>query len=103
MNILEEIAERTRIRVAEDKKLAPLADVRRAAEEAAKARTPRAFENALRGGDVSFICEVKRASPSKGLIAEDFPYLDIARGYEAAGAAAASCLTEPFWFQTATR
>ena len=58
-----------------------------------------AFENALRGGDVSFICEVKRASPSKGLIAEDFPYLDIARGYEAAGAAAISCLTEPFWFR----
>ena len=99
MNILEEIAERTRIRVAEDKKRAPLADVRRAAEEAAKARAPRAFENALRGGDVSFICEVKRASPSKGLIAEDFPYLDIARGYEAAGAAAISCLTEPFWFR----
>ena len=95
MNILEEIAERTRIqrtriRVAEDKKRAPLADVRRAAEEAAKARAPRGFENALRGGDVSFICEVKRASPSKGLIAEDFPYLDIARGYEAAGAAAIS-------------
>ena len=99
MNILEKIAERTKIRVAEDKKRAPLADVRRAAEEAAKARAPRAFENALRGGDVSFICEVKRASPSKGLIAEDFPYLDIARGYEAAGAAAISCLTEPFWFR----
>ena len=55
MNILEEIAERTRIRVAEDKKRAPLADVRRAAEEAAKARAPRGFENALRGGGVSFI------------------------------------------------
>lgn len=99
MNILEEIAERTRIRVAEDKKRAPLADVRRDAEEAAKARTPRAFENALRGGDVAFICEVKRASPSKGLIAEDFPYLAIARDYEAAGAAAISCLTEPYWFK----
>lgn len=99
MNILEEIAERTRIRVAEDKKRAPLAEVRRAAEEAAKSRTPRGFENALRCGDISFICEVKRASPSKGLIAEDFPYLDIARGYEAAGAAAISCLTEPYWFK----
>ena len=73
--------------------------MRRAAEGAARARAPRAFENALRGGDVSFICEVKRASPSKGLIAEDFPYIDIARGYEAAGAAAVSCLTEPFWFR----
>lgn len=99
MNILEEIAERTRACVAEDKKRAPLAEVRRAAEEAAKVRAPRAFEKALRGGDVSFICEVKRASPSKGLIAEDFPYLDIARGYEAAGAAAISCLTEPYWFK----
>ena len=99
MNILAEIAEKTKIRVAEDKKRAPLADVRRAAEEAAKARTPRAFEKALRGGDISFICEVKRASPSKGLIAADFPYLDIAREYEAAGAAAISCLTEPFWFK----
>lgn len=99
MNILEEIAERTKIRVAEDKKRAPLAEVRRAAEEAAKARAPRGFENALRGGDISFICEVKRASPSKGLIAEDFPYLGIARDYDAAGAAAISCLTEPYWFK----
>ncbi len=99
MNILAEIAEKTKDRVAEDKKRAPLAEVRRAAEETAKARTPQAFEKALRGGDVSFICEVKRASPSKGLIAGDFPYLDIAREYEAAGAAAISCLTEPFWFK----
>lgn len=56
------------------------------------------FENALREGDISFICEVKKASPSKGLIAEHFPYLQIAREYEAAGAAAVSCLTEPEYF-----
>lgn len=99
MNILAEIAEKTKARVAEDKKRVPPAEVRREAEAAAKTRTPRAFENALRGGDVSFICEVKRASPSKGLIAGDFPYLDIARDYEAAGAAAISCLTEPYWFR----
>ena len=48
---------------------------------------------------MSFICEVKRASPSKGLIAPDFPYLQIAKDYEAAGASAISCLTEPYWFQ----
>ncbi len=56
------------------------------------------FEQALRGGDISFICEVKKASPSKGIIAEDFPYLDIARSYEHAGAAAVSVLTEPEFF-----
>lgn len=57
-----------------------------------------AFENALKGGDVAFICECKKASPSKGLIAPDFPYLQIAREYEAAGADCISVLTEPKWF-----
>lgn len=56
------------------------------------------FEKALRGEDIAFICEVKKASPSKGVIAEDFPYLQIALDYEKAGAAAISCLTEPRWF-----
>lgn len=56
------------------------------------------FEKALRKNELSFICEVKKASPSKGIIAEDFPYLDIAKEYESAGAAAISCLTEPKWF-----
>ena len=58
-----------------------------------------AFEQALRADGLSFICEAKKASPSKGLIAPDFPYVEIARDYEAGGAAAISCLTEPFWFQ----
>ena len=58
----------------------------------------RAFEKALSGNRLSFICEVKKASPSKGVIAEDFPYLDIAREYEAAGASAVSVLTEPELF-----
>lgn len=56
------------------------------------------FEKALAADGISFICEVKKASPSKGVIAEDFPYLEIAKEYEAAGAAAISCLTEPKWF-----
>lgn len=54
-----------------------------------------AFEQALRKKDMSFICECKKASPSKGLIAPDFPYLQIAKEYEAAGADAISVLTEP--------
>lgn len=57
------------------------------------------FEKALLMDDLSFICEVKKASPSKGVIAEDFPYLEIAKEYEKAGASAISCLTEPKWFQ----
>ncbi|MCC8073816.1 MAG: indole-3-glycerol phosphate synthase TrpC [Clostridiales bacterium] len=56
------------------------------------------FENALKSPELSFICEVKKASPSKGIIAEDFPYLEIAADYEKAGASCISCLTEPKWF-----
>ncbi|MGN1202394.1 MAG: indole-3-glycerol phosphate synthase TrpC, partial [Eubacterium sp.] len=56
------------------------------------------FEKALKSPGLSFICEVKKASPSKGIIAEDFPYLDIALEYEKAGATCISCLTEPKWF-----
>lgn len=56
------------------------------------------FEKALCGKDISFICEVKKASPSKGIIAEDFDYLSIAKDYEKAGADCISCLTEPYWF-----
>lgn len=57
-----------------------------------------AFEEALRKPGLSFICECKKASPSRGLIAEEFPYLQIAREYEAAGADCLSVLTEPKWF-----
>jgi indole-3-glycerol phosphate synthase len=56
------------------------------------------FERALAAGGLSFICEVKKASPSRGVISADFPYVEIARSYEAAGAAAISVLTEPRWF-----
>ena len=92
MNILEQIAEMTKERVARDKKTGlPAAPTRR--------REPFAFEKNLRGEDISFICEVKKASPSKGVITQSFPYLEIAREYEAAGAAAISVLTEPDYFQ----
>ena len=57
-----------------------------------------AFEKALKKDDIAFICECKKASPSKGIIAPDFPYLDIAKQYEAAGADCISVLTEPKWF-----
>jgi len=56
------------------------------------------FEKALRSDDIAFICEIKKASPSKGIISDDFPYLEIAKDYEAAGAAAISVLTEPYYF-----
>jgi len=79
--------------------------LRKAAEEKAEAERESGkngfefpLEKALRGKEISFICEVKKASPSKGVIAEDFPYLEIAREYERAGAAAISCLTEPEYF-----
>ena len=105
MNILETIAERTRERTELEKKKMPLETVRRTAEEMAEAEKtagngdfPYRFQRALAGDDISFICEVKKASPSKGIIAEEFPYLEIAKEYEQAGASAISCLTEPFWF-----
>ena len=56
------------------------------------------FEKALKKPDISFICECKKASPSKGIISEKFPYLEIAREYEKAGADCISVLTEPKWF-----
>jgi indole-3-glycerol phosphate synthase len=68
-------------------------------ERLAKAKAASAFRGALQAPGLSFICEVKKASPSKGVIAEDFPYRQIAREYEEAGAAAVSVLTEPQFFQ----
>ncbi|MEE8682907.1 MAG: indole-3-glycerol phosphate synthase TrpC [Olsenella sp.] len=103
-NVLEAIAARTRQRVAEEKKARPAdaaeAGARtRAAEELARdGAFAFPFEQALKAPGMSFICEVKRASPSKGLIAADFDPVAIARQYEEAGAAAISCLTEPYWF-----
>jgi len=96
-NILDTIADATRERVAESKKNIEAAQMRRLAEEL-DAKTGFPFEKALRAEGLSFICECKKASPSKGLIAPDFPYLKIAMEYEAAGASAISVLTEPKWF-----
>ena len=70
--ILQEIAERTRVRIEEQKKQRPMAEVE-AAARAMDANTGFPFEQALKGRDVSFICEVKKASPSKGLISPISP------------------------------
>lgn len=96
--ILDEIAKKTFQRVEERKREVTLEDVKRAAE-ALPVSGDFPFEKALRAEGLTFICEVKKASPSKGLIAEDFPYLKIAEEYEKAGAGAISCLTEPYYFQ----
>lgn len=96
--ILDEITARTRERVAQCKKELPLTMLKEQAEQL-PADTGFPFEKALRDEELQFICEVKKASPSKGVIARDFPYLQIAQEYEQAGAAAVSVLTEPFWFQ----
>ena len=61
------------------------------------------FEIPLRGGKAAFICEIKKASPSKGVIAEEFPYVDIAKEYKEAGADSISVLTEPDYFMGSTK
>ena len=96
MTILEELAESARERVKAAKAAVSAQEIRRRAE--ALERGEFAFENALKKPGLSFICECKKASPSKGIIVEEFPYLRIAREYEAAGADCISVLTEPKWF-----
>lgn len=96
--ILDRIVESTKHRVAAEKLEQPLEDVK-AAALALPSDTGFPFEAALRQQDFNFICEVKKASPSKGIIAEHFPYLEIAKEYELAGAAAISVLTEPEFFK----
>lgn len=101
MSILTEIAARTRERIEEEKFKVPTRVLMSQldSELAKHAMEKQSFLDALRKPGMSYICEVKKASPSKGLIAPDFPYLIIAKEYEAAGASAISCLTEPFYFQ----
>ncbi len=97
--ILDQLADYARQRVAADRQQRSLnALVSLYESGTVPARAPFAFEAALKKPGLSFICEIKKASPSKGLISEDFPYLDIAREYENAGADCISCLTEPKWF-----
>lgn len=98
MNILQEIAEKTRLRVAAAKEKKSLEEMKKEAEALPK-DTGFPFEKALAEEGVSFICEVKKASPSKGLIAPEFPYVEIAKEYEKAGARAISVLTEPEYFK----
>ncbi len=84
MNILDEIAARTMERIQEEKRVSSLSDLKaRIREQEACAPS---FYEALAVPGMSYICELKKASPSKGLIAPEFPYVDIAREYEAAGA-----------------
>jgi len=96
MTILEQLAEHTKERYEKRIGEKPLSLVKAQALAAQKGTF--AFEKALSKNRLAFICEVKKASPSKGLISAEFPYLAIARQYEAAGADCISCLTEPKWF-----
>lgn len=96
MTILEQLAQHARQRVAAAHKAIPLEELRRQACSLPKGEF--GFEKALGKRGLSFICECKKASPSKGLIAPDFPYLEIAKEYEATGADCISVLTEPKWF-----
>lgn len=96
MTILDQLADYARIRTEHAKKRLPLAAIKEQALYLQKGTF--AFEDALKKPELSFICECKKASPSKGVIAQDFPYLQIAKEYERAGADCISVLTEPQWF-----
>ena len=96
--ILEEIAVKTKERIDALQAARPLAEIKAVAKDM-DPNTGFPFEKALAKQGISFICEVKKASPSKGVIAEHFPYVDIAKEYEKAGADAMSILTEPYYFQ----
>ena len=96
MTILDQLAEYARERTEQAKLKVPPEEIKRQALSLPKGSF--AFENALKNPGISFICECKKASPSKGLIAPDFPYLQIAKEYEAAEADCISVLTEPKWF-----
>ena len=95
--ILDQIAADTRLRIQKAKRKVPFSQICKKAM-AMERNTGFPFEQALRAPGMHYICEVKKASPSKGVIAEEFPYLEIAREYEAAGASAISCLTESKYF-----
>lgn len=96
MTILDQLAECAKERTEQAKKQISLSAMSQQAMELPKGNF--AFEEALKKEEISFICECKKASPSKGVIAPEFPYLQIAKDYENAGADAVSVLTEPKWF-----
>ena len=96
MTILEQLAEYARERVERAKEKTSEEEIKSLAYRLPKGDF--AFEKALKKQGLSFICECKKASPSKGLIAEEFPYVEIAKAYEDAGADCISVLTEPKWF-----
>ena len=108
MTILDTIAEKTRERIEEEKRRVSSAALKEKVQEILERENAglgngggagrRSFEAALAKDGMNFICEVKKASPSKGIIAEYFPYAEIAKTYEKAGADALSVLTEPFYF-----
>jgi indole-3-glycerol phosphate synthase len=96
MTILDKLADHARERVEAAKRELSAEHIKKLALELPKGDFE--FEKALKKDDIAFICECKKASPSKGVIAEEFPYLSIAKEYEAAGADCISVLTEPKWF-----
>ena len=95
-NILEKLTNLSKQRVEVDKQKIPLEEIKNLAKNSVSSGEK--FLSALSKKNLSFICEVKKASPSKGIIAENFPYLDIAKDYEKFGADCISCLTEPKYF-----
>ena len=99
MTILDQLAAYAKKRVDADKKITSPDQMRELACEIKKTdRKEFLFEKALRKPGMGFICECKKASPSKGLIEPDFRYMEIAKDYERAGADCISVLTEPKWF-----
>ncbi len=95
--ILDELAEYAKERVKKAKGKITLEEMKYKALQLPKGN--HCFKHALSEEQISFICEVKKASPSKGVIADKFPYIEIARSYQEAGASCISCLTEPKWFK----
>lgn len=99
--ILDDLAAATKKRVEKKKREVPFDEIKKKALQLAESESAFSFpfEGAIKKEGISFICEVKKASPSKGIIAENFPYLDIARDYEKAGADCISVLTETDYFK----
>lgn len=101
MNILDKICETTKERIEKEKQKISLVEVRKNAESVKNIEKEKYFnfEKAIgKKEKINFICEIKKASPSKGIIAENFDYIEIAKDYQKAGADAISCLTEPHYF-----